>query len=372
MSRLTFLFPLLLLAYQAGWGQTQITALSNGTIYQRNSFSLDQWQWQVSSDQYTGQPAFIQVSIFDHLGQLIYRISGNPFPIGGQSIISGTTLNIAETQYAAPAYQRSLDRLHCLPKGKYLIESTLFLVAAPDNQAIAQHRQTWYQRQSCTLPILLVSPAPNASLCETFPVFQWTVSDPAAGLQYEFSLYEQSPEHGEEIRSSIDRPVIRTVLATPVFQLGPGSPPLKKGQQYSWQILTREAGNIIARSPLRSFIYGCAGKEPKTKDRESVSRLVYLKAGRQGHPPTYTLQEPVLNFSFIQRIPQDKYQLEITDEQGNTLALQDISTRSGHNYLSFPFSDLGLSSLENGRQLMVNLRSDRGDEAAFSVLINIP
>lgn len=371
MSRLPILILLVwLTSYQAS-GQTQINALTNGTIYQGNTFSLDQWQWQVSANQYTGQSAFIQVVIFDQLGNVIYRIAGHTFQLGSQNTYAGSRLNPEETQFIAPSYQRSLDRAHCLPKGKYLIESTLYLVDHPGNQAIARHQQTWYQRQACMLTILPLTPANRVSVCETYPVFRWSSANPGAALQFEFNLYGHSPEQGDVAGAPpANHPILQTVLNTPVYQLAPGIAAMTKGHQYSWQVISREAGNIIAQSPLRSFTYGCA--TPKEKNEEKTSRLMYLRAGENGHTPTYTIEEPILNFSFVQRVPNDKYLLEIKDEQGNTLASQPISTRPGHNYLSLPFSDLGLPGFKKSSQLKVNLRSDRGNNASFSILIDYP
>lgn len=370
MSRLTFVILLCLFTGQFGWGQTQITALPNGMIYRGNTFSLDQWQWQISSTQYTGQAVFIQVAVFDHQNLLVYRISGHPFPLTGQSLYSGNTLNQAETQFIAPAYQRSLERLHCLPKGKYRIESTLFLVAAPDNQPIARHRQSWHQRQACSLPISPMAPANNLSVCETYPLFQWSPINPSPELIYEFSLYEHTAGN-ERPTATLSQPLVQISLTTPAYQLQPGDLPLQKGRKYSWRILARESGNIVGQSPVQHFLYGCsADKEADVSDLPA--RLVYLKAGKNGHIPNYTVREPVLNFSFVQRIPQDKYQLEIKDEQGNTLSLQTIPTQTGHNYLSLPFSDLGLPRLENGRQLSVHLLPALGKGGSFSIRMQNP
>lgn len=370
MSRLPILILLVWLTSHTSWGQSQISTLANGTIYQGNTFSLDQWQWQVSSSQYAGQSAFIQVTIYDQTGNIIFQIAGHPFQLGSQSTYSGARLNPEETQFIAPAYQRSLDRLHCLPKGRYQIVSTLYLVANPDNQAIARHQQTWYQRQACMLSILPLSPANQTSICETYPVFRWASANLGTDLQYEFNLYEHLSESDAPGDQYSYQPIVQATLTTPLYQLTPNAVPLTKGQQYTWQIVAREAGNVIAQSPLRKFTYGCELQQEKKE--ETPARLVYLRAGENGHTPAYTVQESALNFSFVQRVPGDKYQLEIKDEQGNTLALQDISSKPGHNYLSLPFSELGLPELKNGRQLVVNLQSDRGSKACFSVLIDRP
>lgn len=369
MSRLAFILLLVLLYGPSVWGQTQLTASSNGTIYQGHIFSLDQWQWQVYSDQHLGQPAFIQVSVYGPSGELVYRIAGHPFSLTGQSFYSGINLNRTETQFVAPAYQRSLDRLHCLPRGKYLIESTLLLVAAPDNQPIAQHRQTWYQRQSCTQQIVPLMPGNNTSVCATYPVFRWTAAGTTPDLTYEFILYENTNDTEKLTEPTGNRPLIQITATAPVYQFAPGELPLEKGRRYSWQILAHDAGNLTGQSPVQHFVYGCAEEQEKEK---LPVRPVYLKTGAEGHFPAYTLQEPILHFSFVQRIPGDQYQLEVKDEQGNTLVHQPVTTRTGYNYLSLPFAEIGLPEMKDGRLLTVRLLSERGDKSGFSVRIEHP
>ena len=361
-----FLMPLCFICLwtQIGKSQVQIQPIPIGGISQGNTISLSNWQWQIQANQHLGEPVFIRVKIRNAKGEMLYQIAGHTFQLGATTTFTGNQFNEAETEIIAP----NLKQLNCLPKGKYTIESTLYLIHAEPLTAIAQSTKNWIQRTSCMTSIFSVSPTNGATICETYPLFQWTAARQITGV-YEFRLYEQQSSQNTLQATTQNKPIVKQTSSLPQFRYSPADFPLEKGQRYTWQILNKIGEEVVGHSRVYSFQYGCLLEKQKKVFVKHVPKI-YLKTGQLGASPTYTLTAPILNFSFKQQVAKDNIQLQIKNEEGNTLVQQPITTKKGQNYLSFTFDELGLPQFQQGQQYWVCLSGQYQKKRSFSIYLD--
>ena len=351
-------------------GQTQLSVSTNGPIFQGNNFSLDYWQWQISTAQSFNQPVFLEIQILDNRGRLVYKIASRVISPTQQFTLLGNQLNKEETQFIHPHYQDLLFRMHCLPIGKYTVISSLFSIASPTSP-LAQNTKYWHQKQNCNTPISLFSPSENAKLCEAPNLFQWSFPTAGSNTIYEFILFEKRKNQTNAQAVSVNTPIINRQLTQPNFNINEFSFDLQKKKMYCWKIIARIDGQVVGQSPIRSFIYDdCGNGEKEISQKEKPTRKIFMKTGNLQRPPHYTITEPFLNFYFVKKIPQEEFKIQIKDAQGNVWSDEKLETKMGHNYITIPFSDLRIPDSKTTIDLTVLLNSKFQKGQAFSVSYN--
>lgn len=349
-------------------GQVQIRPIPNGALTMGNTISVKDWQWDITTTQFLGDPVFLEVKIVTTTGQVVYKIASFTFTLANSTSITRTNFNQIETELVGNDYRQMLTHLNCLPKGKYQIVATLFSIKEMTAKPIGQSTRNWYQRQSCYQPIALITPIDKTVLCNQPLIFQWDNSLPNVLGNYTLEIFEQFSHQTPQQAISVNQPLLTQDLRVPVFSMNTTINPLEKEKTYLWRILKKQTQHIIAQSPVRSFQLSCTQKstiedEPKKLEKSKI----YFRMGTRANPPQYNLKEAVLNFSYLQRNYTDKYTLEIKNNQGNTLNKMTISSKIGYNYQSLSFEKLGIENLSEGAQLLVLLNSTSGENVAFTV-----
>jgi len=367
MRKKILLLALLYYSFSTLFGQTQISVSTNSSIFQGNNFSLDHWQWHISSTQNFEQPVFLEIKILDSRGRLVYKIASHVSSPTSQFTILGNQLNKEETQFTNPHYQDLLFRLHCLPIGKYTVISSLFSIGSPSSP-LAQNTKQWYQRQNCNLPISLFSPSENAKLCEAPTLFQWSFPNATTNTIYELLLFEKRKNQSNIQAASTNPPLVNRQLSQPTFNIKEFAFDLQKKKMYCWKIIAKIDGQIVGQSPIRSFTYDeCGNGEKEISKKEKPSRTIFMKTGSLLRPPHYSLSNPFLNFYFVKKIPQEDFKIQIKDDQGNVWSDEKIETKMGHNYITIPFSDLRIPESKTEINLTVILHSKFQKGQEFSV-----
>ena len=373
MKRQILLIALLCYSFSALISQVQLSVSTNSSIFQGNNFSLDHWQWQISTASTFDQPVFLEIQILDNRGRLVYKIASRVLTPSPQFILNGNQLNKEETQHTDPYYQDLLFRLHCLPIGKYTVISSLFAIASPTTP-LAQNTKYWYQKQNCNLPITLFSPSENAKLCNQPTLFQWSFPNagPAnANTVYEFLLFKKGKNQSNSQSVSLNAPILNRQLSQPNFNINEFSFDLQKKQMYCWRIIAKIDRQVVGQSPIQSFTYDdCDNGDKEISKKEKPSRKIFMKTGALQRPPHYTITEPFLNFYFVKKIPHEEFKIQIKDAQGNVWSDEKLETKMGHNYITIPFSDLRIPDSKTAIDLTVLLNSKFQKGQAFSVSYN--
>jgi len=353
-------------------GQTQVQTIPGATIQQGTTFSLSQWQWQLTTAEWMGQPAYLEVQILDAKGLKIYQIRSTIFQLQASTVISGNRLNSDETEYIAPHYQDRLIQVPCLPKGRYSVRAALYV--SDQTVPAAQHISHFFQRQNCFFPISLVEPASQAQVCEQQPLFQWMSPTMGAGLSYQFQLFELFPHQTAQQAVVANPPLVTRRLSQASFRYDQMPVALEEGTAYAWRILALHREELIAQSPIGTFTYGCPSPITKqeTPQKTKSRAASFVRAGAAKQPPHYTFEEGILRFFFVQDHPNEAIALVVQDELGNVLSQSDLETKVGHNYLTIPLQDLGLKPPPGDQVWSFLIQTEHTKQKAFTAHFLVP
>lgn len=325
------------------YAQWSLQSVPGAHLLNAGSVPLSSWSWQITGPPGAQRPnAFFVVQLQNASGQLVWEFSRELGLIG-----SGYTVFAEDLE---PGIIRSsiVNRWSCLPQGLYRVRAQLF--GGPGRSVpLAEVQNVWQEYPGCQVPIALVFPLDQDTLCGQEPL-QWSS---LAGMQYYLRIVEQASDQPPEMAIQQNSPVVQNVGPQNLWQ---PTGALRNGQSYAWQVqATTTDGHLLGISQVQTFHAGCPEKE-STLVAYTGSRI-FRAMGNRGDFPEYPQKAAVFLLSFVQDQLTVAYQLRVEDEQGNVLAQRPVDTHPGHNYLTIPLADLGLTLPAAETRWIITLRN---------------
>lgn len=199
------------------------------------------------------------------------------------------------------------------------------------------------------LPISLVLPADQDTICQKRPVLSWQPPMPYhASMRFRLLLTEKNKE--DKLESILKNAPILVLdnISTTTINYPANYPELKEGHTYCWQVAAYQQGLIISTSEVWEFTVQCEEKPPPVPS-DSYRELKLLMNGN------YYIANGYLKFSFLNNyyIKKLNYSiLDITDGFRKIKRLPEVELKPGHNKIDIDLTDM---KLEEGKSYLLKV-----------------
>lgn len=223
----------------------------------------------------------------------------------------------------------------------------------PDDKLlpVIETEQCFFALVTPRTPLTLIQPIDT--ICEYKPGFIW-LGRKASSQNVAFKVIcapvnkDQSPEEALQNNS----PVFNQLLYRQINQMGfpGGSPVLKEGKKYAWQVFEVAGNNVLNSSEIFSFVVGC-----KTEEDNLVESFAEIKSFYTGRKYYFTSS---VNFSFINPYSEKKllYDIIHVATQKKLTNLPEIKMNKGLNMIKLSTEDIkGLQKNEQYKIEIYNL-----------------
>ncbi len=202
-------------------------------------------------------------------------------------------------------------------------------------------------------PLVAIQPADN--ICNLRPAFSWQGrKTPAAGVAFRVVCTEVTGSQSPEEALQNNSPVLNTLIYQQMNQTAypMGSPALKEGKKYAWQVLEMADNNVLNNSEVVEFTTGC--KESSAAGPESFAEVKPVYTGKRYYFTN------TINFSFRNPYVEKKLEYSIVQVAGKKKVnnLPELSMMSGLNSLVLDVSDV--KGLQKGEEYMLQIHNLSG------------
>lgn len=215
-----------------------------------------------TAEQMTGT---LKISVQDENGSMVVNILTTTFVIHpGVNVLNTGIFTNGKISFGNSPAVKILSQTGRFPEGsfQYCFE---FDAAPPKlNGPVIPYENCYnYDVQPYT-PLLLMSPANQASICNPRPDFSWQPPFPS-GPQMRYRLIVVDVLAGQQPADALDRnlPVINKANLNSNLLLYPSElAPLVMGHHYGWQLTAYVGTTIVQRSEIWTFTYQCDQRAP--------------------------------------------------------------------------------------------------------------
>lgn len=186
-------------------------------------------------------------------------------------------------------------------------------------------------------PIILIQPVD--SICNYRPAFNWS-GRKTASQATAFKVVCVEVQEGQSAEEALQNnfPQVNQALYTQVSQLAfpPGSPALKEGRKYAWQVLEVAGINVLNSSDIGEFTVACK-EAPADPGVESFAEAKSFYTGK-----TYYFTSSI-NFSFVNPYVDGRLEYDIVHVPSlkKLSNLPVIEMKQGLNRIVLNTEDIG-------------------------------
>jgi hypothetical protein len=223
----------------------------------------------------------------------------------------------------------------------------------PDDKLlpVMETEQCFFSVVTPRTPITLIQPIDT--ICDYKPGFIWLGRKLSSqSVAFKVVCVQVGKDQSAEEALQNNPPVFNQLLYRQINQMSfpAGSPALKEGKKYAWQVFEVAGNNVLNNSEIFSFVAGC-----KTDVQNSVESFAEIKTFYTGKKYYFT---SAINFSFNNPYAEKKLLYEIIHvaTQKKLTNLPEIKMNKGLNMIKLNTEDIkGLQKNEQYKIEVYNL-----------------